>query len=456
MFGLWRLLARAVRALSRLLGRGGGTTLPGRLLLRVSPDALDRMREELDDGAAVVSATNGKTTTAAMVAAVLERSGEQVVHNRAGSNMGWGVATALLDARRGTGQLGLFEVDEAWLPRVARSLHPGTYLLSNLFRDQLDRYGELETLAEGWAELVAEQTGAARFVLNADDPLIADLGRDREGVVYFGIGDDSQALPELQHAADSKHCRNCGAAYVYDAVYLGHLGRYRCPGCGRERPAPAVEATSVELEGMRGARATIRTPQGTIDVTLPLPGLYNVYNAVGATALALELGASLEDARAALEGFGGAFGRVETIAVPGPEGARPLSILLIKNPAGANEVLRTVALEDEQLDVWIALNDRTADGRDVSWIWDADFELLAGRVRHVTCSGTRAEEMALRLKYAGVDAEAAVDRDLAASLDAAVAAGEAGRPLYALPTYTALLELRELLSRRGLAPRWAD
>ena len=456
MFGLWRLLARVVRALSRLLGRGGGTTLPGRLLLRVSPDALDRMREELDDGAAVVSATNGKTTTAAMVAAILERSGEQVVHNRAGSNMGWGVATALLDARRGAGQLGLFEVDEAWLPRVARSLHPGTYLLSNLFRDQLDRYGELETLAEGWAGLVAEQTGAARFVLNADDPLIADLGRDREGVVYFGVGDDSQALPELQHAADSKHCRNCGTAYVYEAVYLGHLGRYHCPGCGRERPAPTVEATNVELEGMRGAQATIRTPQGTIDVALPLPGLYNVYNAVAATALALELGASPEDARAALQGFGGAFGRVETISVPGPEGARPLSILLVKNPAGANEVLRTVALEDDALDLWIALNDRTADGRDVSWIWDADFELLAGRVRHVTCSGTRAEEMALRLKYAGVDAEAAVDRDLATSLDAAVAAGEAGRPLYALPTYTALLELRELLSRRGLAPRWAD
>ncbi|MEX1142358.1 MAG: MurT ligase domain-containing protein [Thermoleophilaceae bacterium] len=457
MLALWRLLARGVRGLTRRLGRGGGTTLPGRLLLRVNPDALERMGARLDDGAAVVSATNGKTTTSAMVAAILERAGERVVHNRAGSNMGWGVATALLDARRGAGQVGLLEVDEAWLPEVARSLRPRAYLLSNLFRDQLDRYGELESIADDWAELVAEQAGSARFVLNADDPLIADLGRGREGVTYFGVGDDSQALPGLAHAADSKHCRNCGTAYIYEAVYLGHLGRYRCPGCGRARPRPAVEAERVALEGMRGARVRIRTEVGTIEVRLPLPGLYNVYNAVAATALALELGASLEDAQAALEGFGGAFGRVETIPVPGPGGSsRPVSILLVKNPAGANEVLRTLTLEDDRVDLWLALNDRIADGRDVSWIWDADFELLAGRVRRVTCSGTRAEEMALRLKYAGIDADTVVERDVGRSLDAAVAAGEDGRPLYALPTYTALLELRDLLSRRGLAPRWAD
>jgi UDP-N-acetylmuramyl tripeptide synthase len=456
MFGLWRQLARLVRTLTRRLGRGGGTTLPGRLLLRVSPGALARMGAELDDGAAVVSATNGKTTTAAMVAAILERSGERVVGNRAGSNMGWGVATALLDARRGRGQLGLFEVDEAWLPQVARALDPGTYLLANLFRDQLDRYGELESLAEGWAGLVAEQDGRARFVLNADDPLVADLGRGRSGVVYFGVEDDSQALPELQHAADSKHCRNCGAAYVYDAIYLGHLGRYRCPGCGRTRPEPEVVATRVSLDGMDAADVTIRTPAGEISPRLPLPGLYNVYNAVAATALALELGASLADVEAALTGFGGAFGRVETIAVPHPDGGeRPVSILLIKNPAGANEVLRTLTLAGEPIDLWIALNDNVADGRDVSWIWDADFELLSGHVRRVICTGTRAEELALRLKYAGIVAETAVERDLALALDGVVAAGEADRPLYALPTYTALLELRDLLSRRGLAGRWA-
>ena len=453
MARLLEALARLVRALSRGLGRGGGTTLPGRLLLRADSSSLERMSARLDHGAVLVSATNGKTTTSAMVASILEGSGQRVVHNRAGSNMGWGVATALLDAGREPGQIGLFEVDEAWLPRVADALRPSTYLLSNLFRDQLDRYGELELLADRWAELVERHAGGARFVLNADDPLVADLGRGRDGVVYFGVSDDSQALPELQHAADSKHCRNCGTPYVYDAVYLGHLGRYRCPNCGRERPDPSVVAETVSLDGMRGADVTLSTPAGKVDLRLPVPGLYNVYNAVAAAALSMELGAPLDTVRKALEGFGGAFGRVETIPVDG----RPVSILLVKNPAGANEVLRTVTLEDGELDLWLALNDNIADGRDVSWIWDADFELLAGRVRRATCSGTRAEEMALRLKYAGIEAELEVDRDLASSLDSAVASGGAnGRPLYALPTYTALLELRDLLARRGLAPRWAD
>jgi len=454
MGALWRAMARLVRALSRRSGRGGGTTLPGRLLLRADPGALEQMAGRLDGGAVLVSATNGKTTTSAMVAAILERAGERVVHNRAGSNMGWGVATALLDAGREGGQVGLFEVDEAWLPRVAAAVHPRTYLLSNLFRDQLDRYGELESLADGWAELVAAEAGRARFVLNADDPLIADLGREREGsVLYYGLDDDSQALPGLAHAADSKHCRNCGAPYTYDAVYMGHLGRYHCEVCGRTRPTPAVVAERVRLEGMSGAQIALATPQGPIELRLPLPGLYNVYNAVAAAALSLELGASPDQVREALEDFGGSFGRVETIAVDG----RPVSILLIKNPAGANEVLRTLILEEGPIDLWLALNDGIADGRDVSWIWDADFEQLAGRVRHATCSGTRAEEMALRLKYAGIETQLHVERDLEASLDHAVAAGrDGGGALYALPTYTALLELRDLLARRGLAGRWAD
>ncbi len=451
---IWRSIARLVRALSRRSGRGGGTTLPGRLLLRADPTALEHMATRLEGGVVLVSATNGKTTTAAMVTAILERAGEQVVHNRAGSNMGWGVATALLDAGRRPGQIGLFEVDEAWLPRVAAAVRPRTYLLSNLFRDQLDRYGELESLADRWAELVATDAGRARFVLNADDPLIADLGRGRQdSVLFYGLDDDRHALPGLAHAADSKHCRNCGAPYTYDAVYMGHLGHYRCDGCGRTRPTPAVVAERVDLEGMSGASVALRTPFGPIEFRLPVPGLYNVYNAVAAAALALELGSSPGQVSAALEGFGGSFGRVETIAVAG----RPVSILLVKNPAGANEVLRTLTLEAGPIDLWLALNDGIADGRDVSWIWDADFEQLAGRVAHVSCSGTRAEEMALRLKYAGIEAELHVDRDLEASLDHAVTAGrENGRALYALPTYTALLELRDLLARRGLAGRWAD
>jgi UDP-N-acetylmuramyl tripeptide synthase len=450
LFGPKLALARATGAVSRRSGRGGGTTLPGRLLLRLAPDALGRLATSLEGGSTIVSATNGKTTTAGMIAEILRADGRVPVHNRAGSNMSWGVATALLEQH---GSEGLFELDEAWLPAVAAELEPRLIVLGNLLRDQLDRYGELERLADEWAALVERRAGATEFVLNADDPLVADLGRDREGrrrpgVTYFGIEDPSQALPGLEHAHDAKHCRRCGAAYVYERAFVGHLGHYSCPNCDADRPAPDVAATRVTLEGMSGSRVAIGTPAGDLDVHLPLPGLYNVYNAVAAVAAAQRLGVDLEIMGRGLEAMQAVFGRVETIDV----GGVPVSILLIKNPAGANEVLRTLRLESDGagLDLWIALNDRIADGRDVSWVWDADFELLDGAVRSVVCAGTRAAEMAVRLKYAGLPPEAIeVVDDIPASLDRAVSG--AGRRLFALPTYTALIELRKLLADRGLA-----
>jgi len=450
LFGAKLALSRAIGAASRASGRGGGTTLPGRVLLRLEPEAIARLGARLDRGATIVSATNGKTTTTGMIAAILAADGRRPVHNRAGSNMTWGVATALLEQG---GSEGLFEVDEAWLPRVSEQLDPSLIVLGNLFRDQLDRYGEMEALADEWAGTVAERAGRTRFVLNADDPLIADLGRDpegarREGVLYFGIEDPSQALPELQHAFDAKHCRRCGHPYAYARAFVGHLGHYSCPNCGAERPRPEVAATAIELRGMDGSRTTVRTPDGELRLDLPLPGLYNVYNALAAVAAGLRLGVAPERIAAALGEMRAAFGRVETI----PVGGVPVSILLIKNPAGANEVLRTLSLESGEsgIDLWIALNDRIADGRDVSWIWDADFELLSGAVRRVVCSGTRAPEMALRLKYAGwAEERIEVVPGIEASLDAAVE-GADGR-LFALPTYTALLELRKLLADRGLA-----
>ncbi|HYH61615.1 MAG TPA: MurT ligase domain-containing protein, partial [Solirubrobacterales bacterium] len=378
------------------------------------------------------------------------------VHNRAGSNMTWGVATALLEQ---DGTEGLFEVDEAWLPQVATALRPRLIVLSNLFRDQLDRYGELERLADDWAVMVAERQAAGQtdLVLNADDPLIADLGRDsdlarRPDVTYFGIEDAAQALPSLQHAHDAKHCRRCGAPYAYERAFVGHLGHYSCPNCGADRPAPDVAATRIELDGMRGSRVEVTTPAGPLELQLPLPGLYNVYNALAALSAALRLGVEPSAAVAGLERTEAVFGRVETIPVAGKE----TSILLVKNPAGTNEVIRTLRLEDEQhgggqgIHLWVALNDRIADGRDVSWVWDADFELLAGSLARVTCTGTRAPEMAVRLKYAGVDTDRIEVIDaIGPALDSALAT--APERLFALPTYTALIELRKTLSDRGLA-----
>jgi UDP-N-acetylmuramyl tripeptide synthase len=493
-------LARAVGAVSRLRGRGG-TSLPGKLLVRMDSSATAELAARLPRGSVLVSATNGKTTTAAMAASIFEAAGISLVHNQAGANMAGGIASTLLDAagRRGTiaGELGLFEVDELWLDRLAGQLHPRVVVLANLFRDQLDRYGELETIAERWAGAVRAGGPAerARLVCNADDPLVADLGRERAqddyesadfdhkppeldhepadlerkraevghrqaGVVYFGVDDDSLALAGMAHAADAKHCRRCGAPYTFDSVYLGHLGHYHCESCGQRRPSPTVLARSVVLEGVRSARFQLSTPDGEAEVKLALPGLYNVYNALAAAALGVALGISLADIVAGLENTKAAFGRAETLTVAG----RETRILLVKNPAGANEVLRTLALEPGFHDLLGVLNDNTADGHDVSWIWDADFELLAGRVRLATCSGTRAPELALRLKYAGIEPERIrVVEDLSRALSSAAAelpeadrvvlasGGGGDAPLYALPTYTAMLALRELLVQRGEA-----
>jgi UDP-N-acetylmuramyl tripeptide synthase len=468
MFRLKVALARAVRRLSRWSRRGGGTSLPGKLLLRLAPDSVARLGRQLERGSVIVSATNGKTTTAGMIASVLTQAGVVAAHNRAGANMPGGVATALLERTRGTrvrdAELGLFEVDEAWVGPLVAELAPHTVILGNLFRDQLDRHGELEKLADGWARLVEECSERTTFILNADDPLVADLGRTSTGeprprVLYFGVADRSHGLPEPEHAFDAKHCRRCGAPYRYSATYLGHLGDYACPSCGAARPEPSVTAERVELRGMSGAKLAMSTPVGRIELALPLPGLYNVYNALAATACCLSLGIGSEELKRGLESFATAFGRAERLRI----GSRELSILLIKNPAGANEVFRTLVStrpqQDDQraggeLDLWIALNDRIADGRDISWIWDTEFEMLAGHARRVVCSGTRAEELALRLKYAGLPPERVeVVRGLEAALERSIQDG--GAPLYALPTYTALIELRELLAARGYArPYW--
>ncbi|HEY1451192.1 MAG TPA: MurT ligase domain-containing protein [Solirubrobacteraceae bacterium] len=458
--------ARAVAMLSRLRG-GGATSAPGKVLLRLEPRAINELGVRLRQGSVLVSATNGKTTTAAMAAGIFERAGVTLVHNAQGANMAGGIATALLTAARPrgaiAGELGLFEVDELWLDAVAAQLQPRVILLGNLFRDQLDRYGELETIAERWAaDLHADQ-----LVLNADDPLIADLGRERPETLYFGVNDSSLALAGMSHAADAKHCRRCGAPYAFDAIYLGHLGDYHCPSCGQRRPQPAVWAGDVALEGVRAARFTLHTPAGEASISLALPGLYNVYNALAAAALATSLEIPFADIVDGLQDTRAAFGRAETIMLkPSTANAavrhesdavmtapRELRILLVKNPAGANEVLRTLALEPGEHDVLGVLNDKIADGRDVSWIWDADFELLAGRVRRFTCSGSRAPELAVRMKYAGVDpARIQIEPDLSRALEAAAEdRPDAAAPLYALPTYTAMLSLRELLVARGEA-----
>lgn len=442
------LAARAAARLSRLAGTGGGTTIPGKLLWKLDPGAIDALASRLPDGAALVSATNGKTTTTAMVAEILR--GRRLAWNSSGANLVSGIASTLLESR--DAELGLLEVDEGALPEVARRVRPRALLLANLFRDQLDRYGELEHIAERWRDCVARLPDESLLIVNGDDPQVGDLGRDRERTVAFGLDDPAHAREGLQHAADSRYCVRCGRPYLFRAAYVGHLGDYTCPACGHARPPLAVVAREIELDGLAGASFTLETPAGSVRVRLPLPGLYNVYNAVGAAALAQALGAPLEEIRSGLERFGAAFGRSERIAVAD----KSLLVLLIKNPAGANEVVRTLEDAGAPALLLIALNDGIADGKDVSWIWDVDFEPLLAATECVIASGDRAAEVALRCAYGGLPEETLeVQPSLEAALDRGLELTPAGRELVVLPTYTAMLALRRIVVDRGLVrPYW--
>jgi UDP-N-acetylmuramyl tripeptide synthase len=445
------LAARAAGGLSRLARTGGGTTIPGKLLWKLDPDAIDRLAARLPRGSLLVSATNGKTTTAAMVASILGDD-TRLAHNRAGANLVSGVASALLAARGA--ELGLFEVDEAALPEVARRVRPRAVGLGNLFRDQLDRYGELELVAQRWRDAVRSLDAEAWVVVNADDPQVGDLARERERAVVFGVEDPRVGRPALQHAADSRYCIRCGTPYVFSVAYVGHLGDYRCPACGHRRPSPTVVARQIELRGFAGASFDLQTPQGTRRVELKLPGLYNVYNALAAAALAQVAGADMDTIVTGLGRFSPAFGRFERIAVD----AKDVLMLLIKNPAGANEVVRTLVDAGVPPLLLIALNDGIADGRDVSWIWDVDFEpLLADTsLERIVATGERAAELALRFRYGGLETDRIeVVPNLAAALDRGLELTPEGEQLTVLPTYTAMLALRRIVSERGFArPYW--
>jgi UDP-N-acetylmuramyl tripeptide synthase len=448
---------KAAGAGVRLLRRGGGTALPGLVAERVSPRLLRRFARQLRHGALVVTGTNGKTTTSRMLGTVLEAAGWRLIHNRSGSNLVRGLVATLVQASDLRGDLhadaGLFEVDEATVPAVLAQVPPRLILINNLFRDQLDRYGEVDTIHRRWREALSTLPERARVILNADDPSVAVLARHtRAHVITYGVEDTRHALTALPHAADAINCPVCARRLLYSAVLLSHLGHYHCPQCGFARPPIDVAATEVALRGAESLALAVRHPGGAFAVEVGVPGFYNAYNALGATAAALALGIAPAAVGSGLRGFRAAFGRIERVTA----GDKQLLLALVKNPVGFNEVLRMLfppgAGATGAKHLLIIINDLTADGRDVSWLWDVDFELLAapGATARVTTAGLRAPDMANRLKYAGVPAATiATVPALDAALDAALSGLPSGATLYVLPTYTAMLAFRELLHDRG-------
>ncbi|WP_420620366.1 MurT ligase domain-containing protein [Candidatus Poriferisocius sp.] len=452
--GLAAGAARGAGRLSQKLGRGGGTTIPGLLLNRLRPEATAEMALAVPGGVILVSGTNGKTTTARLVRAALDASGIRVVANTAGSNLERGVATALLNSEGA--ELALFEVDEAALPGLMAQTRPRVVTLMNLFRDQLDRYGELEHLVDRWRQAVAELDPTTTVIYNADDPAVAEIASGHPSTVSYGIEDPRVGRDRLPHAADTINCRRCAAPLHYDMGTIAHLGRWSCPECESARAFPDVRATRVELHGLDGQRLSIATPQGPMEVSLRLPGMHNSYNALAATATASALALDPQSIGPALAKREAAFGRAERTQM----GSTRVTTLLAKNPAGANENIRTMLLEGGPLHLLVLLNDRTADGQDVSWIWDVDYELLLenDRLASLTVSGDRAYDMALRFRYAGFDPDRlSVVPSVPAALNAALQSSSSTGDLYVLPTYTALLEFQAVLADRGLVPSfWED
>ncbi len=453
------LAGKTASILSRRLGMGGGTTFPGTVARKVDPRALAKLAQALPRGSLVVSGTNGKTTTSRLIANILRTAGLRPVHNRAGANLLGGVTAALVadssPGGRPRADVGLFEVDEAVVPAVLPEVQPCVVLLTNLFRDQLDRYGEVDFVARLWRQGLADLDERAIVVLNADDPLVASLGEGlRARVLYYGLDDDRLGTPTLPHAADSKSCLRCGTRFAYELVYYGHIGKYRCPNCGAGRPLPEVRVTSAQLRGTAGADLVLSLPGGELALSSTMPGVYNLYNTLAAVATAQALGIAPAPVAEAVRTFAAAFGRIERVAVDG----KHVFLALVKNPIGFGEVLRMVLADGRPKNLLIVINDRFADGTDISWLWDVDFELIRGCANFVVVSGIRAEDMALRLKYALVPPDQVIlEKVLRQALARALQRTPAGETLYVLPTYTAMLEVRELMHKMGLVGRfWED
>lgn len=509
--GLAVMGGRVAGALSRRLHLGGGTSIAGVVAQRLYPGIVGHLSTQLEHGSILVTGTNGKTTTSGFIAAILNDAGLRVWRNREGSNLLRGVAGALViraqpsgNLRRSGKAISIFEVDEAAMPQVAQMVSPRVIVFTNLFRDQLDRYGEVDSVAARWQQAVGLLPTSTTLILNADDPTTAYLRESFAGqVIYFGIDDLSLDLTtqgitaERHQTIDTRTCPFCGGEYLYSVRYYSHLGHYTCSQCKRTRPQADVRATKVHSEGFDRLRIQVETPAQQGEIVIPLAGFYNIYNALAAIAATQSLGIAWDPIVSGIEQFKPAFGRGERVQVEG----RTVRLLLAKNPTGFNEVLRTLFSDETPRHMFFILNDNIADGRDISWIWDVDFERILGRTASLTVAGTRALDLTLRLKYAGIAQQqmvtvtsaplraakrsidpkararrqrsraskagalstakpvitnqaAAMRYGIGQALDTAIRQTPAGETLFLVPTYTGLLEIHRELERRGLTPHY--
>lgn len=415
------------------LNFGHGSTWPGHIALKINKNFISQMLEKSNIRVIIVAGTNGKTTTAKMIRTILAHNGKSIIQNPSGANLLNGIASSLILHSSILSTLNydyaIFEADENALPLIIKEITPDYLLLLNLFRDQLDRYGEVNTISQKWRKALKTLPEETILILNADDPQIAFLGKKSNlKTMYFGLQGKEQKKVSYEHAADTTYCPNCGTKLIFKALTYSHLGDWRCPSCKLEKPTPNLPYLPY----------------------LPLSGTYNKYNALAAALLAKIIGLSETQIESSLRNFKPAFGRQEKLTVDGKQ----VQLFLSKNPTGFNESLRTIK-ELKAKTVLLLLNDGIADGRDVSWIWDVDFEDFVSEFEHIIVSGSRTYDMGLRVKYAFSkniihNTKYIIQNDLSKALNTALEQTSRSETLFILPTYTAMLETRKILTGKKI------
>jgi len=447
-------LCKLLRFVSRVLHRGG-TAMPGRWALKVCPELLSILARGVKTVA--ITGTNGKTTSARMIEQAFAEQGKSYFANRSGANLVSGITTEFVMNSTLSGkcrkEYAVIECDEAAAVKAFGMLKPQIIVVTNLFRDQLDRYGEVTHTLENIRKGI-QGAPEAKLCLNADCSLTASLADDLPNeTVFFGVNAGAVPSAGKSELSDASHCIRCKTEYEYDYITFAHLGGFKCPKCGYKRRQPEYAVTDVPAQRSEGSSIVLNVRGKRYLAEVNLPAMYNIYNAAGAVAAVTEMGLGTEAAISALANFKCGFGRMEQFAL-GQGGAK---VMLVKNPAGCNQVLDFLQNLKERFILVICLNDRGADGTDISWIWDADFEKLCalpGTLERVIVSGDRAADMAVRVKYAGVEPRfVTLEHDYEKLVEEL--AGQ-DKPVCFIPTYTAMLELREVLIRRcGGQEFWA-